>query len=67
MKPKQELMSTAEVAHYLGLHLMTIHGWVKRGIVTPIRRGRKMFFHGRDIEKIREARLLLCRKAGADA
>lgn len=47
---KNEFMSRQETADYLKCSLFTIHLWVKKGIITPLKMGNRTYFERKEIE-----------------
>ncbi len=48
-KPKTELMTRFEVADWLGISLMTLHTWSKKGILKSYRIGNKIRYKKAEI------------------
>lgn len=48
---KNEFMTRQETADFLKVSLFTIHLWVKKGIILPLKMGNRTYFERKEIEK----------------
>ena len=48
---KNEFMSRQETADFLKVSLFTIHLWMKKGILKPLKMGNSTYFERKEIEK----------------
>lgn len=48
---KSEFMSRQETADFLKVSLFTIHLWVKKGIILPLKMGNRTYFERKKIEE----------------
>lgn len=47
---KSEFMSRQETADFLKVSLFTIHLWMKKGILKPMKMGNRTYFERKEIE-----------------
>lgn len=57
MNKNKEIMTTKEVAEYLGIHPLTVHKYARQGKIPAFKIGTDWRFHKRYIEKWIEEKL----------
>lgn len=57
MNKNKEIMTTKEVAEYLGIHPLTVHKYAREGKIPAFKIGTDWRFHKRYIEKWIEEKL----------
>ena len=67
VKPKQaknDLLNRDEVAEMCGVTTVTVSTWAKNGTLTPLKKGKHVYYQRREVEAVQATRKQTAKKTG---